>query len=383
MPPTARESSWPGSAKRSPSRSAIGLAPIATMSRRIPPTPVAAPWNGSTADGWLWLSTLNATARPSPRSSTPAFSPGPWRTRSPELGSRFRRSAECLYPQCSDQRSEKTASSKSFGFRPSRAWMRSCSPSVRPRARWSGCCATLLREVSLTGWPDRASRIGRPRSGHLLDTIPTRPRGTPVSLKSRYRGRRHAWETPLSELRANPDRRVRCDYRRSTRTTRVASNGDALLAAALPPGRDLGRVVPLHQGGARGRRAGADDGDPRPRSRDHALRLPRSHPRPPALHRRARSELAPRARPRRPQRDHPLLAHRMGREAHRLERRRDRAVDRPDLHLPPCHAIPPARAGRRSAHRGSRARVRRCHRPCRPRPAWRLAGRGGDARGRA
>ena len=24
------------------------------MSRRIPPTPVAAPWNGSTADGWLW-----------------------------------------------------------------------------------------------------------------------------------------------------------------------------------------------------------------------------------------------------------------------------------------------------------------------------------------
>ena len=34
------------------------------MSRRIPPTPVAAPWNGSTAEGWLWLSTLNATARP-------------------------------------------------------------------------------------------------------------------------------------------------------------------------------------------------------------------------------------------------------------------------------------------------------------------------------
>ena len=33
-------------------------------SRRIPPTPVAAPWNGSTADGWLWLSTLNATAEP-------------------------------------------------------------------------------------------------------------------------------------------------------------------------------------------------------------------------------------------------------------------------------------------------------------------------------
>src|SRR5437016_5728329 len=50
---------------------------MATMSRRIPPTPVAAPWNGSTAEGWLWLSTLNATASPSPRSITPAFSPGP------------------------------------------------------------------------------------------------------------------------------------------------------------------------------------------------------------------------------------------------------------------------------------------------------------------
>ena len=53
------------------------------MSRTIPPIPVAAPWNGSTADGWLWLSTLNATATPSPRSTTPAFSPGPWRTRGP------------------------------------------------------------------------------------------------------------------------------------------------------------------------------------------------------------------------------------------------------------------------------------------------------------
>ena len=37
-----------GAPKRSPSSSATGRAPIATMSRRIPPTPVAAPWNGST-----------------------------------------------------------------------------------------------------------------------------------------------------------------------------------------------------------------------------------------------------------------------------------------------------------------------------------------------
>ena len=76
-------SAWSGSPNRSPSRIAIGRAPIATMSRRIPPTPVAAPWNGSTADGWLCDSTLNATASPSPRSITPAFSPGPCSTRSP------------------------------------------------------------------------------------------------------------------------------------------------------------------------------------------------------------------------------------------------------------------------------------------------------------
>src|SRR4029077_7816744 len=53
------------------------------MSRRIPPTPVAAPWNGSTADGWLCDSTLKAPASPSPRAITPAFSPGPSSTRPP------------------------------------------------------------------------------------------------------------------------------------------------------------------------------------------------------------------------------------------------------------------------------------------------------------
>jgi hypothetical protein len=44
----------------------------------------------------LWLSTLNATARPSPTSITPAFSPGPWSTRAPFDGSRFSSGAECL-----------------------------------------------------------------------------------------------------------------------------------------------------------------------------------------------------------------------------------------------------------------------------------------------
>src|SRR5918997_454695 len=74
MPPTAWSSRYcvraeDGSPKRSESSTAIGRAPIAKMSRRIPPTPVAAPWNGSTALGWLCDSTLNATARPSPTST--------------------------------------------------------------------------------------------------------------------------------------------------------------------------------------------------------------------------------------------------------------------------------------------------------------------------
>ena len=60
---SAAESSSP---KRSESSTAIGRAPTANTSRRMPPTPVAAPWNGSTALGWLCDSTLNAIASPSP-----------------------------------------------------------------------------------------------------------------------------------------------------------------------------------------------------------------------------------------------------------------------------------------------------------------------------
>jgi len=51
-----------------------------------PADPGRAPWNGSTALGWLWLSTLNAIPSPSPTSITPAFFTGPCRTRSPDEG---------------------------------------------------------------------------------------------------------------------------------------------------------------------------------------------------------------------------------------------------------------------------------------------------------
>ena len=56
---------------------ATGRAPIAMMSRTMPPTPVAAPWYGSMYDGWLCDSTLKVAAQPSPMSTTPAFSPMP------------------------------------------------------------------------------------------------------------------------------------------------------------------------------------------------------------------------------------------------------------------------------------------------------------------
>ena len=81
------------------------------MSRRMPPTPVAAPWYGSMKDGWLWDSILKATARPSPIPTIPAFSPGPWSTRGPEVGNFFKCIREDLYEQCSLHMAEKMPSS--------------------------------------------------------------------------------------------------------------------------------------------------------------------------------------------------------------------------------------------------------------------------------
>ena len=82
--------------KRRESSSMIGLAPIVKMSRRMPPTPVAAPWYGSMNEGWLWDSILKTATQPPPRSITPAFSPGPCTTRRPLVGSLRRWTREDL-----------------------------------------------------------------------------------------------------------------------------------------------------------------------------------------------------------------------------------------------------------------------------------------------
>ena len=108
-----------GSPKRSESSTAIGRAPIAKMSRRIPPTPVAAPWNGSTALGWLCDSTLKAIAQPSPTSTAPAFSPGPITIRAPSVGSVPQQLLRVLVGAVLAPQQLNIASSTSFGSRPS------------------------------------------------------------------------------------------------------------------------------------------------------------------------------------------------------------------------------------------------------------------------
>ncbi len=81
---------------RNESITATGRAPMVKMSRRMPPTPVVAPWNGSINEGWLCDSILKAQAQPSPMSIMPAFSPGPCTTRRLRVGKRFRCTREDL-----------------------------------------------------------------------------------------------------------------------------------------------------------------------------------------------------------------------------------------------------------------------------------------------
>ena len=149
-----------GSPNRSASSTAIGRAPIANTSRRIPPTPVAAPWYGSTADGWLWDSILNATASPSPIEITPACSPTPATTSRPAVGSVASSGRELLYEQCSLHMTLNMASSRSFGSRPSLSRMASSSTSSSPSARCSGAAAVAVTPAA----PARAAAARRPRS---------------------------------------------------------------------------------------------------------------------------------------------------------------------------------------------------------------------------
>src|SRR5438270_14007214 len=145
-PPIVRRTAGSeGGPKKSALRTAVGRAPIAKTSRRIPPTPVAAPWNGSIAEGWLWLSTLKTQRSPPPRSTAPAFSPGPTATDGPREGSVRSSFFECLYAQCSLHIAPNIAHSRAFGSRPTRSRTRAASYSVRPTSRgiWLGCAVVV------------------------------------------------------------------------------------------------------------------------------------------------------------------------------------------------------------------------------------------------
>src|SRR5271156_6567318 len=117
----------------------------------MPPTPVAAPWYGSTADGWLCDSILNATASPSPTAMTPAFSPGPCSTYGALVGRVWSRGLGCLYEQCSLHSALTMPNSVNVGARPRRATIRSYSSDVGP------CSAT--RAGVMLGSPGRGATV--------------------------------------------------------------------------------------------------------------------------------------------------------------------------------------------------------------------------------
>src|SRR5947199_8240381 len=68
--------------------------------------------------GWLCDSILNTAAKPSPMSTTPTFSPGPWMTRGPFVGRRRRCTRDDLYEQYTLHMTLNTPSSVYIGTRP-------------------------------------------------------------------------------------------------------------------------------------------------------------------------------------------------------------------------------------------------------------------------
>ena len=95
--------------------------------------------------GWLWLSILNTQASPPPISITPAFSPGPWMTQRPVVGSVRRCTFEDLYEQCSFHIAEKMPSSVMLGSRPISFRMRSYSSGLRP---WSATSCGVISVIA-------------------------------------------------------------------------------------------------------------------------------------------------------------------------------------------------------------------------------------------
>src|SRR6185503_18148193 len=163
-------------------------------------------------EGWLWLSILNTTTSPSPISTTPAFSPGPWITCGPLVGSLRKCARVDLYEQCSLHITENTPSSTRFGSRLSRRLIRAYSSSFRP------CSRTMSGVIAVTAPPPSRfarhlpRRRGRKETAALTSFLPrlrgrwpVGPEGVRVSQSSRQ-GLDQALEQRAS--RGGPEQRV-------------------------------------------------------------------------------------------------------------------------------------------------------------------------------
>src|SRR5689334_4058339 len=141
--------------------------------------------------GWLCDSILKTAAKPSPMSTTPAFSPGPWMTRGPFVGRRRRCTREDLYEQCSLHMTLKTPSSVYDGVRPRALSMRAyssgeilcCFRISGPTGRSPGkACGAVIGAVSSAVVPrglrppfaGEIRRRPRPYAGPVRPRHPTR-----------------------------------------------------------------------------------------------------------------------------------------------------------------------------------------------------------------
>ena len=106
---------------------------------------------------------MNATARPSPIETTPAFSPGPATTPSPAVGSVASSGFELLYEQCSDHMTLNIASSRSFGSRAEPVADGVELVVGQPRARCRGTAAGGSARVAGGGRRGSPAAISAPR----------------------------------------------------------------------------------------------------------------------------------------------------------------------------------------------------------------------------
>ena len=141
----------------------------------------------------MWLSILKTTTSPSPMSTTPAFSPGPWTTRGPVVGSVLSHRFEDLYEQCSFHIAEKMPSSVSVGSRPMRSRMRWYSSGFSPcSATSAGVIAMAFGSIPDSGGP--RGRRGRARGGRA--TRRDRRGAMPRQQRRRMIGRRRCRAPP-------------------------------------------------------------------------------------------------------------------------------------------------------------------------------------------